>query len=232
MGLHDASGDGEPQPGAALARREERVEHAGQDLLGHALAGVAHPDLERPGVAPRLDRDRAAGRRRLERVQHQVQHGVLQLERVGQHRLGAVLHGQRERHPLAGALGADEGHEVREEGAHGHGLERRARRAGEAQELRHEVVEAAQLAGDLADHLEDVAAAVGNDLRELLLEDPEVDLQGVQRVPHLVGDAGGDRLDERGLTSRCLVHSRSTRAGPLAHAPDSSLSRAAGGWIR
>ena len=85
---------------------------------------------------------------------------------------------------------------------HRHGLERRTRRACEAQELRHEVVEAVQLAGDLADHLEDVAPAVGNDLRELLLEDPEVDLQGVERVPHLVGDAGGDRLDERGVAWR------------------------------
>ena len=162
----------------------------------------------------------AAGRRRLESVQHQVQHRVLQLEGVGPHRPGAALHGQRERHPLAGALGADEGHEVGEQGAHGDGLERRARRSGEAQELRHEVVEAAQLAGDLADHLEDVARAVGNDLRELLLEDPQVDLQRVQRVPHLVRDAGRDRLDDRGLASRRLLRGCPARTHRLAHRPE------------
>ena len=148
------------------------------------------------GVAPDSDHDRAPGRRRLERVQHEVQHRVLQLEAVRHDGLGPAFDDQRERHALAGALGADEGREVREQRAHRHGLQAEARRPGEAQELRDEVVEAAQLAGDLRHDLEDVAAAVGDDLRQLLLEDAEVDLQGVQRVSHLVRDAGGDRLGE------------------------------------
>ena len=64
---------------------------------------------------------------------------------------------------------------------------------------------------------EDVAAAVGDDLRQLLLEDAEVDPQRVQRVPDLVRDARGDRLERH---ARVLAPFRLARphAAPMVAA--------------
>ena len=125
--------------------------------------------------------------------------------------------GQGERDPLARALRADEAGEVREQRTHRDRLQVRAGRPGEPQELAHEVVEASQLARDLPEHLEDVVLAVGQDVGELVLEDPEVDLQGVERVPDLVGDPRGERLDERDFVPRRVVRHPAVPVRLLGH---------------
>ena len=48
------------------------------------------------------------------------------------------------------------------------------------------------------------ASAVGEQLQKLLLEDAEVDLDRVERVADLVGDASGEGLDQSGLW--CRLH--------------------------
>ena len=94
-----------------------------------------------------------------------------------------------------------------DQGTHGQPLHVRPGRPREPQELRDEVVEPLDLRRDLAQHGEDVGVALRDELGQLLLEDAEVDLERVQRVANLVGDARGQRLDQ-------LRSVRRHRAGP------------------
>ena len=120
--LRDPPGDGQPEAGAALARREEGVEHARQDARRPMPSPVSRTAISsRALVAPGLDHDRAALRRGLQRVQHQVQDRVLELERgrpSPPRARASVSHVSDT--ALARALRADEGDEAAEQGPHGH----------------------------------------------------------------------------------------------------------------
>jgi len=71
----DPRRDGQPEPGATLARREEQAEDLLFERLGDALATVPHLDRELPGSirATGLDDDVAPRRRRIERIQDEVE---------------------------------------------------------------------------------------------------------------------------------------------------------------
>src|SRR5207244_12637569 len=87
--LHDTLRDPEPKARALPGlRREERLEDLRQDVVGDALAGVAHLDLH--GVAPeelrlgagttlRRHRDGAALGHRVSRIQQYVEQHLLEL---------------------------------------------------------------------------------------------------------------------------------------------------------
>ena len=138
---HDAVGDAESQSGALAhaARREERVEDAGQIVGGDT--GSAVDDRQRHGVGLGRhcggERDRrgvAAGDRVL-RIDHQIEQGLLQMRgigpdgrQVGRHvdragdvvdlpvvraeRLDPLAHVAERRHRPLGALPAREGQQV------------------------------------------------------------------------------------------------------------------------
>ena len=99
-----------PVPSVLAARRAAAALEGLEDplalLLGDADPRVAHADVHLARChAPRVDRDRPAVRRELDRVAEQVEHHLLELQLVARHRADLGRHVQLQRDALAlGAL--------------------------------------------------------------------------------------------------------------------------------
>src|SRR5262245_55376964 len=94
--LDDLPDNGQAQAGAALLRREERLEDAVLRRLVHAVAGIAHCQLYRALTLTiagdalasdtlRGDRQRASLAHRIASIETQVHHDLLELVLVGLH---------------------------------------------------------------------------------------------------------------------------------------------------
>ena len=77
---------GEPEPHPRRgARREERIEHSPPDLLVDALPGVLHHELDAAVPRPEREHQSSAARHGVERIAHEVPHGVPQRRPVAAH---------------------------------------------------------------------------------------------------------------------------------------------------
>ena len=78
---------GEPEPHPRRrARREERIEHSPPDLLGDSLPGVFHHQLDAAVPRPEREPQSSAARHGVERIAHEMPHGVPQRRPVAAHR--------------------------------------------------------------------------------------------------------------------------------------------------
>ncbi len=187
--LHDAVGDGEPQPRALVLGGEKRVEGVGQGLGVHAGPGVLHrhphPVVPRPGHP---DPDLPALGGHLQGVDRQVQEELLELFRVALDlRVRPQVEG--EPHPLAAALLLEGAVPFQGLGhPHGPGLHRLG--PGEVQKAPDQGLQAV----DLGVHVGHEAPAALAEPR-LLREHVEADRHAGQGVSDLVGDAGRELAD-------------------------------------
>src|SRR6266571_3528176 len=149
--LDDPLGDRQPQADPRLARREERLEDPFEVGGGDAGAGVAEDDRRRrhpPGRAARrgLHLQPAARRRRLDRVDDDVEEAGPQPLRVGLDRWEVGTDPPHDLDPLLLRLGRRQRQDLVQDLVDPAGTERQPRRTTVAQEIAHHPVEPGQLA--------------------------------------------------------------------------------------
>src|SRR5262249_38565859 len=109
--------DRQPEPHAVPLRREERVEQALDDFGAYAGSGVVHHDLDAARVRPARPHPQLPPRRRhafhrVDGVQYQVQHDLLQMDLVAAHDRQLAVIGFR-RDAVPAEIGGDETEHVR-----------------------------------------------------------------------------------------------------------------------
>jgi hypothetical protein len=75
------------------------------------------------------------------------------------------------------------------------------------------IIQALDLTGDLLEECERVDIAIGEELEQLLLEDADVDLEGMEGVSDFVRDARSEGFDQ----ALVRVAARWTRPSLIAH---------------
>ena len=188
--LHDPVRDRQPEPGAladALGG-EERVVDAPDVLAADPVAGVAHLDHHGVVVGMRAQRQPAAARHRVARVQDQVEEHLLDAVLVAAHRRHVLRQLAPHPDPRAVELVLDEREHVGQHLVHVDLLELGPARAREVEQPVDDLRRAEALLLDLLEHL--LARVV---LLELAAQQLRVGRDPGERGVHLVRDAGGEQ---------------------------------------
>src|SRR6185436_15491766 len=243
MAFHDPTGDGQAETGAALLRGKERIEYvlevfgldarAGVDDLEHrARRGLGpSPAVRRSPVLAHRYRDRSLLFDRLEGVDQEIRQDLLHLVQI---RLDPDLRpGRLERDALGARrtrMAPGQLHRLAREGRGVHGLRAKRTLARVIEELSDEPVESLRLAHDEIEQPRVLAFHL-----ELALENLDRSRDGVQTVPDLVRDAGGELADRhQGLAATDLLLQRlylgevleeRDHSAPLARAPEEEARR-------
>src|SRR5262245_59557058 len=186
VGLDDALADRQAQAHPRLLGADERLEDLRPQPGRQPGAAVADPHRQpRPASRPGLDADGAAGPRRLQGVEQQVEQHLAELPHVGlQQQAGARI--AVDPRPLALGPGGHQADGLQE---HRAGLEPprpRLRRPGEIEERLHQVLQA----GDL--FLDDGQVAAGQLASLPRRRGLDQEFHRHQGVAQLVGQAGGE----------------------------------------